>query len=161
VEDRKRLGKQYCKYNLTKPDDIGYCREQGCTQLLYRAPNPNYCSYSELGERVLPGYYAKVKRSGHSTLFIHWVHDHPESPYREFSAIGGNQDRGRVAVNHYLVAPDEYEDVDIIWKATRHACDCAGYLDGFGRTDLPPPPAGVGRKKKVAPPAGVGWKDDQ
>jgi hypothetical protein len=152
--NRARLGQQYCKYSLT-PEGIDYCRDQGCTELVYRAENPNYCTYDDLGGRIRPGYYAKIKRSDHSTFFIHWVESPLPGRNRCFSAIGGNQDAGRIAVNHYFVAEDSG---DIIWKATRHACDCAGYLDGFGRTDLPPPPAGVGRKRIVPPPAGVGWK---
>jgi hypothetical protein len=151
-------GRKECKFYLT-PGHIDAC--QGYRELFYHEANPRYCSWGGLGELVKPGYYAKIKRGDHSTFFIHWRENPVPGHMKMFSAIGGNQDEGRVNVNPYFVSQDENADSDIIWKASRHACDCGGYLDGFGvTTNLPPRPAGVGRKETAPRPAGAGWKGE-
>lgn len=79
--------------------------------------------YEELGRKIKPGFYTKVGRSSHSTLFIGWCDEkgnptdfNPNPPKPDglnyFMAIGGNQSRASrgsqklnvVSINKYSIA---------------------------------------------------------
>lgn len=56
--------------------------------------------YEELGNIIKPGFYVKLNRGGHSTLFVDWVDENgnptefkPEE-MNHFMTIGGNEGRG-------------------------------------------------------------------
>ena len=138
----------------------------GIPATYYGGSNPNYCSWEQLGRRIEPGYYVKMRRgrkidgkqTGHSSFFLRWYPDFdPSASSGLFQAIGGNQDE-RVRILTYNISKNsnggtryqpwdpihagkygKFQLNDIYWKASHRAQDEYGYPDGFGITDLPPP----------------------
>ena len=103
--------------------------------------NPKYNSWMNLNNVIKPGYYAKIKDGGHSTLFIKWKNlFNPNEKLVYFFAIGGNQGFNQqhgdvVGIRTYVLRRDtDANGSDLFWKATRHSQDQYGYQDGFGIT---------------------------
>ena len=58
-------------------DKIGYSVENSWVRSYFKERkkwiSPADVEYRKLGERIRPGYYARVKGGNHSTFFVHWI----------------------------------------------------------------------------------------
>ncbi len=112
---------------------------------------PRNTVYEDLGDLILPGDYAKIKRSGHSTMFVTWVKSpvdrtpvdfDPSLEGNYFLAIGGNQRTEIVNISVYSLYndPSRIGRDEIVWvdSDANHGdydnfTDDEDY-DGFGNT---------------------------
>ena len=98
----------------------------------------NGVTFDELGDRIRPGYYARIGGGGHSIFFLTWC-DAGRNPIRFqdradpdeafFLALGGNQgDRVSLARNSVTRSGRRPDRGGIEWNAASH--------DGFGDTSM-------------------------
>lgn len=102
----------------------------------YISPNMANCGWNGLGTKVNAGFYSRVFRGEHSTLFVKWENGFKASRTRNtYFGLGGAQG-GKVCINEYDISK-ETDDDDAIWWT-----DDDGHLkyyrdatyDGFGNT---------------------------
>jgi len=110
--------------------------------------NSKHTPWDDLGSAVRAGFYAKIKRGGHSTFFVKWVDGFDRRrPTNSFWGLGGNQgNRVQLSIfNVTTTGPWEAGNTNhIFWDSHASAFGQRGYPDGFGDTgDEPVPPAHI------------------